>query len=190
MKLAAHTRYAARILVELARNRRERLLSASRLAQITEVSVQFAEQILKVLKRKGITVSARGVSGGHALARSADNISLGEVVRLMEGGIRLAPCVGLNAMDCQRKRSCVMRRIWSRIAAKVEQEMDVISLATLLQWEQIGNKPLEPSAECRLASQRQTSASFRLCRRPLSRPGRIQRLRNVDRSRKKEPESA
>lgn len=108
-------------------------MSAATLSQHTGVSVQFVEQILKPLKQHGLTRSVRGASGGHRLARSADEISLGEVVRLMEGGIMLTVCCGDKANDCPRKDGCLTRRAWMQVSGILERELDSISLSNLLQ---------------------------------------------------------
>ena len=132
MKLSARTRYAARILLELARDQEGKPMSAAVLSQHTGVSAQFVEQILKPLKQKGLTTSVRGASGGHKLARPASTITLGEVVRLMEGGIRLSVCCGERADECPRKEICLIRGAWVNVSQTLEQELDSISLATLL----------------------------------------------------------
>lgn len=132
MKLSARTRYAARILLELARSEDGVPLSASTLSQRTGVSAQFVEQILKPLKQHGLTTSVRGALGGYNLARPADQITLGEVVRLMEGGIQLSVCCGENSDNCPRKDMCLIRDAWVEASNILEQELDSISLATLL----------------------------------------------------------
>jgi len=133
MKLSARSRYASRILLELAKHREASPMSATTLSQYTGVSVQFVEQILKPLKQSGLTVSVRGAAGGHRLARSADEISLGEVVRLMEGGITLTVCCGETAKACPRKDGCLTRRAWVHLSTTLERALDAISLASLLQ---------------------------------------------------------
>ena len=132
MKLSARTRYAARILLELAKNQHEKPMSATVLSQHTGVSAQFVEQILKPLKQKGLTASVRGASGGHKLARPAEAVTLGEVVRLMEGGIKLSVCCGEKAEDCPRKENCLIRSAWVDASEALERELDAISLASLL----------------------------------------------------------
>ena len=133
MKLSARSRYASRILLELAKHREASPMSARTLSRHTGVSVQFVEQILKPLKQNGLTVSVRGAAGGHRLARSADEISLGEVVRLMEGGITLTVCCGEKNKECPRKDGCLTRRAWVHLSTTLEKELDSISLASLLQ---------------------------------------------------------
>ena len=65
MKLSARSRYASRILLELAKHNGSAPMSAAVLSQHTGVSVQFVEQILKPLKQHGLTKSVRGAAGGH-----------------------------------------------------------------------------------------------------------------------------
>ena len=133
MKLSARARYAARILLELARNApNNEPLSASTLSHQTGVSVQFVEQILKPLKQKGLTVSVRGAAGGHKLAKPAVDISLGEVVRIMEDGIQLTVCCGDKANSCPRKSGCLTRKAWLHVSRTLEQELDAISIERLL----------------------------------------------------------
>lgn len=137
MKLSARSRYAARILLELARHNGSAPMSAATLSQHTGVSVQFVEQILKPLKQSGLTRSIRGAAGGHKLARVAESITLGEVVRLMEGGILLTVCCGEKANTCTRKEGCLTRKVWVQISQSLESELDAISLASLLHEEQV-----------------------------------------------------
>jgi len=143
MKLSARSRYASRILLELARHKGISPMSAATLSQHTGVSVQFVEQILKPLKQSGLTKSVRGAAGGHRLARSAEEITLGEVVRLMEGGISLTVCCGEKANDCPRKDGCLTRRAWLQVSHSLQNELDSISLATLLHGDQVCPESLQ-----------------------------------------------
>ena len=137
MKLSARSRYASRILLELAKHTSSAPMSAAILSQHTGVSVQFVEQILKPLKQSGLTQSIRGAAGGHRLARPAEDITLGEVVRLMEGGIMLTVCCGEKANNCPRKDSCLTRRAWVKVSRSLEKELDSITLSALVHGSQI-----------------------------------------------------
>ena len=137
MKLSARSRYASRILLELARHNSSTPMSAAVLSQHTGVSVQFVEQILKPLKQSGLTRSIRGAAGGHKLARPAEEITLGEVVRLMEGGIHLTVCCGEKANNCPRRDGCLTRKAWIRVSHSLEQELDAITLDSLAHADQV-----------------------------------------------------
>ncbi|MDL2313718.1 Rrf2 family transcriptional regulator [Desulfovibrio sp. OttesenSCG-928-C14] len=132
MKLSAKTRYAARILLDLARHNSGEPVPATRLSQHTGVSVQFIEQILKPLKQAGLTSSTRGASGGHALARIPKDITLAEVVSLMEGGIQLTLCGTEDRAVCESKDHCPARSAWVRVSASLNDELQRITLQDLL----------------------------------------------------------
>lgn len=137
MKFSAKTRYASRILLELAKNNASSPMSAAILSEFTGVSVQFVEQILKPLKQNGLTSSVRGAAGGHKLGKPAAEISLGEVVKLMEGGIQLSVCCGEKANECPRKDNCLIRRAWLQVSHTLERELDSITLSSLLHEEPV-----------------------------------------------------
>lgn len=132
MKLSARTRYAARILLDLARLDKTGPVAATRLSQHTGVSVQFIEQILKPLKQAGLTKSTRGASGGHSLAASPDKVTLGEVVRLMEGGINLTLCSSEETATCSSRGRCPTRNAWVKVSRALESTLDEITLQDLL----------------------------------------------------------
>lgn len=179
MKVSAKTRYAARILLALARAQGKTAshspfaqpknaenaplvdekatnsgadastcdtwakplpVSSHALAQETGVTVQFTEQILKALKRGGLTTSTRGAAGGHTLTRAPELISLDEVMRIMEGGIQLASCVASQGTcsgpntACERADECAMRHVWSHVTDALEGTLAKISLADLVTW--------------------------------------------------------
>lgn len=133
MKLSARCLYAAQVLVELAQHNQNSPISASILSQRTGVTPQFIEQILKALKKSGVTQSFRGTTGGHCLAMPAEKITLGEVVRLMDGGFALTVCCSDNPQECPRQSSCLIKRAWQRIAKSLEHDLDAISLSDLVQ---------------------------------------------------------
>ncbi|MDL2306740.1 Rrf2 family transcriptional regulator [Desulfovibrio sp. OttesenSCG-928-C06] len=132
MKLSAKTRYAARILLDLARHDKATPVPATRLSQHTGVSVQFIEQILKPLKQAGLTQSTRGASGGHSLAKNPTDITLADVVYLMEGGIQLTLCGSEDRAVCDSKDFCATRSAWVRVSNSLNQELAAITLQDLL----------------------------------------------------------
>ncbi len=135
MKLAAKTRYAARILLALAMHGEGAPMTTTSLSERTGVTVQFIEQILKTLKRGGLTRSTRGAAGGHTLARKPDDISLGDIVRLMEGGIQLTVCCTGEPNACSRKSDCLTRSAWIKASQALESALDDTSLTALMSGE-------------------------------------------------------
>ncbi|MDR3176714.1 MAG: Rrf2 family transcriptional regulator [Desulfovibrio sp.] len=136
MKLSAETRFAGRILCELDRAGCESLLSAGSLAGLAGVSVKFAERILVRLRRAGLVESLRGAGGGYRLIGSLDDISLGDVVRIMEGGVVLDVCCGQKANDCPRQPDkCATRRILRVLSEKLMGKLNSVSMEHFLREE-------------------------------------------------------
>lgn len=139
MRLSARSRYATRLLLELAQHNGNAPVSAATLAQETGISVQFVEQILKPLKQRGVTSSVRGAAGGHRLAREASEITLAEIVKIMEGDLALAHCCADKDYDCARKQGCKTRHAWELGSQVLEKIFADISLASLLKTENHGH---------------------------------------------------
>jgi Rrf2 family protein len=91
------------------------------------------EQILKPLKRAGITSSVRGALGGHVLVPAPDQVTIADVVRIMEGGVSLALCNGEHSATCRRFNDCLSKKAWNSLSGKLEHSMSEISLSDLLE---------------------------------------------------------
>ncbi|BBD06737.1 RrF2 family transcriptional regulator [Desulfovibrio ferrophilus] len=131
MKLSARTRYAARLLLDLALHEENKPRKASQLSESTDVSVQFIEQIFKPLKQAGFIRSVRGANGGHLLNAAPETITLGGIYRAMEGSFTLADCCD-DPKSCERATDCPTRSAWARISDALEKEMDAITLEELM----------------------------------------------------------
>ena len=133
MKLSARTRYAVRILVKLGRHGNDSPLKTTSLSESSGVSVQFIEQILRPLKKAGLIESMRGAAGGHMLAKAPSTISVGDVIRIMEGHIGLTVCCDQKlADDCLRKDFCTTRNVWIKASQVLANELDSISLQDII----------------------------------------------------------
>jgi Rrf2 family transcriptional regulator, iron-sulfur cluster assembly transcription factor len=116
-----------------------------RLGSIAErqgIAVKYLEQIIIPLKKAEYVKSVRGPKGGHMLAKSPDQITVAEVVNLLEGGIKLTKCA-YNPEICERSEICVTRFIWKEAADAVKERLDAITFSDLLKRvtsvESIGN---------------------------------------------------
>ena len=131
MKLSARSRYAARLLLDLAMHEADTPVRTSLLSENTGITVQFIEQIIRPLKKAGLIKSVRGAAGGHILKKDPAKITLGEIVRTMEGAINIANCLDCD-FDCERSDDCRTRSVWERASRAMEQELDSITLAELM----------------------------------------------------------
>lgn len=131
MRISTTTHYASRILMDLALNDGEAPIPASKLASHTGIPIKFVEKIIRPLKSAGFIKSVRGAMGGHYLGCKPEEVSLGSIVRLMDGGIRLAHC-SANDDDCNKCHDCRTREVWRTITEVLERELDSISLVDMM----------------------------------------------------------
>ncbi|MDK2873544.1 MAG: Rrf2 family transcriptional regulator, iron-sulfur cluster assembly transcription factor [Desulfomicrobiaceae bacterium] len=132
MKLSARSRYATRILIDIALHDHEAPVNTTSISERTGISVQFIEQILKSLKAASLVISKRGAAGGYQLSRPADTITLGDIIRIMEGPIALTDCCS-NAQVCTRSDFCMTRDAWVHVSEVVANALDSLKLTDLIQ---------------------------------------------------------
>ena len=131
MKLSTKTRYGTRLLVDLARHCHKGPVQIGEVAKRQNISVKYLEQIIRPLKEAELVFSVRGPKGGHVLARSADEISLGEIVRLLESQVDLVECVS-NPENCEMSDDCRVRFAWQEATQAIYDTLDSITLHDLL----------------------------------------------------------
>ena len=135
MKLSAKTRYAVRILFELAA---AAPLSIGDISEKTGISQRAVENICARLRYDGISTGIVGPGGGIRLEIPLEDISLGRLVDLFEGGVEFAVCCGDKANDCPNQNACENRAVWRRLSAKIQAELDAIFLDSLLRRYGVG----------------------------------------------------
>ena len=100
-----------------------------------DISESYLEQIFMALRRAGLLESARGAQGGYALARAPETITVGEIVRVLEGPIAPVSCVleGKHE-DCRRSGAadCPTRPVWARLADCMNLILDSVTLADIV----------------------------------------------------------
>lgn len=133
MKLSTKGRYGLKAMFELALHEGKGPIPLKIIAERQELSDQYLEQLFSSLRRGGLVKSVRGAQGGYLLARSSDKITVGDVIRLLEGPVAPAECVLYEREEgCERLESCVTRVIWEKIKESVDQVMDSITLKDML----------------------------------------------------------
>ncbi len=86
------------------------------------------------LKRAGLVESTRGACGGYRLGRPAGDISVGDILRVLEGGLDAAQCAGTSSEEtCETKDICVAKFVWKRINDSITQAVDTLMLDQLIE---------------------------------------------------------
>ena len=113
LRIGKMTDYAFMILDALS-ERPDKSLSAQYIANLTKLPEPTVSKIMKTLSRGGVVSSPRGAAGGYKLIKPAPQLSLLEVVEVMEGKVRLVECVD-PAHDCQVREKCNVKGQWSGV---------------------------------------------------------------------------
>lgn len=128
MKLSTRSTYAMRALVELSLAAGHGPISAAHIAQRQALSVAYLEQLLHRLKRQGVVTSIRGPRGGYLLARPAEQITMAQIVRILDSQpaanghaqrVRVVPG-RLAPVHAQRIAHAVQQRVHERLTASLE----------------------------------------------------------------------
>lgn len=129
IRLNKLTDYGVVVLSLMARQRG--VATAPQLARQSGVPLPTVAKILTHLARDGIVTSQRGVAGGYHLARSAEQISMAEIVVALEGPIALTSCVDGTVGGCEVEQLCPMRGNWDRVNQAVRSALEQVTLADM-----------------------------------------------------------
>jgi len=139
--ISQKAKYALRALVTLARAGRGQSRMIGDISREQAIPKKFLEQILLELKRAGLVSSRRGRLGGYELLRAPEQITYGEVLRLIDGPIAPLPCLSKIAYrrcaDCRDEASCEIRHVFARVTLATREVLDKTSLADSLQLEDL-----------------------------------------------------
>ena len=125
MKLSTKGRYGLKAMVDLATEYESGArLSIAQLSERQGISYAYLEQLIAVLKKAGLVTASRGAAGGYTLARAPESISVGEVLKALEGSTALVECVGTSGTDCENVCSCAARPLWLKLQKKIDDVLD------------------------------------------------------------------
>ena len=132
MKVSTRGRYALRLMIDLAENGGEGLVTLRDVAQRQEISVKYLEQIVSILGKAGLVRSSRGPQGGYSLSRPAEEYTVGDILRLTEGDLAPVSCLEGEENQCSRCDRCGTVGFWNGLYAVVNQYIDRFTLVDLV----------------------------------------------------------
>jgi Rrf2 family protein len=134
MKLSTKGRYGLRAVVDLALNSKDEAVSLSSIAERQGISISYLEQLIAKLKKAGIVNSIRGAQGGYVLAKRPEEISVGDILRALEGDLNPVDCAEIEGSSntCVGANSCVTKYVWMRISDSINNTVDTMLLSELL----------------------------------------------------------
>lgn len=134
MKLSTKGRYGLRALIDLAKSAETEPVSISSISARQGISERYLAQLMSLLKKAGLVSSTRGAGGGYVLAKKAEEISVGDVLRALEGNIEPVECAAFHPEEsCEAAGGCVTKYVWQKINESINQTVDEINLYTLVE---------------------------------------------------------
>lgn len=125
------TDYAVVILAEMA-SHEGALLSATGLSEKTSLPEPTVSKILKLLTKKEIVSSKRGINGGYSLIKEPANINMAEVITALDGPIALTACVAESEQCCSHEVNCKIRGQWNPVNVAMQQALEKVTLAQMM----------------------------------------------------------
>jgi Rrf2 family protein len=145
MRLSRRSEYGLRALTDLVRTGSDVTVPLATLAQRNRLPPKFLEQIMATLKRGGIVRTTLGAHGGYALADDPATVSIGRVIRLLDGALAPLPCVSLRyyaPCSCPDESTCALRDIMLDVRDATLGILDNESLAEMAARE--GRASIDP----------------------------------------------
>jgi Rrf2 family protein len=134
--LSNKTKYALKALQVLAEEYGQGPVSISEIARRETIPPKFLELILLELKKQCILQSQKGKGGGYFLSRTPQSVSVGQILRIMEGPLAPLPCISktsyMRCRECRDERSCGIRIVMKDVRDATAQILDSTTLADVL----------------------------------------------------------
>ncbi len=131
MKLSTRSRYGVRMMLDMSMHCDAGPLRLGEIAKRQGIPVKYLEQIIIPLKKAAYVKSVRGPKGGHLLSRKPEEITVGEIVDLLEGELKLTKCSKTPEI-CERSDFCAVRYIWKELTEAMQERLHAITFADLL----------------------------------------------------------
>ena len=131
MKFSTKTRYGIRAMLELALNETDKPLPIATIAERQGIPEAYLEQLMGLLKKNGLVISARGAQGGYMLAASPQQTSVASVIKALEGSLAPVTCLE-DTEACSHSGNCAMHLLYGRIMQGMDEVLSSITLQDMV----------------------------------------------------------
>jgi len=125
--LSKKTDYGMELMIALAKNYRQGLLSLRQIAKQKKLPFKYLEQVVIPLRESGLIKAKEGKGGGYFLKKSPKKISVAEIVEALEGPVEVGACFG-----CPKATICGQKDVWAEVGDKVKKTIEGKTLADLV----------------------------------------------------------
>jgi len=135
MRLTTKSRYGTRLILDLALNAQKEPVRLSEISKRQSISLKYLEKLIRKLKKSGFVKSMRGPYGGYMLAKPMEDISVGDIVRVLEGSDAITDCTESESVcgTCTRAGKCLSQYIWAETSKAMFEKLDSFKIDKLLQ---------------------------------------------------------
>ena len=131
MKLSTRGRYGIHAMYDLAKHYGDGPQSIKLIAERQGIPEAYLEQLIAILRKEKLVISNRGAQGGYRLVREPRDMTVGEVLRALEGGLNLVDCL-LEEDSCGKTCACPSRVVWMKIRDGLNSIVDGITLQDMI----------------------------------------------------------
>ena len=139
MMVSTKGRYALRVLIDLAEHQTDGYIPLKDTAARQEISEKYLEGIIKILVKAKLLEGVRGKGGGYRLTKAPEQYTVGSILRLTENSMAPVACLEPGSTDCPRMGRCKTLPLWPGLDKVVNEYLDGITLADLVQNGQPGD---------------------------------------------------
>ena len=139
MLISTKGRYALRVLIDMAEHGSEKYIKLKDIAERQEISEKYLENIVKDLVKHDIITGLRGKGGGYKLSADADQIIIGDVLKIMEGTLSPVSCLSDETVICSRASQCRTLEFWKGLDDVINRYVNSFSIADLVLDYDAGN---------------------------------------------------
>jgi Rrf2 family protein len=147
--LSQKAKYALKALLALAVMPEGELLQGGEIAEQQNIPKKFLDLILLELRKHGLVDSARGKKGGYTLARAPEDITIGRIIRAVDGPLAPIACASVSSYrrcsDCVSEQTCMVRRLMRDVRDATASILDHVSLADAVATELVMSRKLKRS---------------------------------------------
>ena len=132
MTISSRGRYALRVMIDLAEHDDGAYLPMKEVARRQNISLKYLEKIMPLLVAAKLVEGIQGKGGGYRLTRTAEQYTMGEILRLTEGDLAPVACLECNAQKCERTADCRTLPMWSELNRRINEYLDSVTIADLM----------------------------------------------------------
>ena len=132
MKISTKGRYGVRILLDLALHEGNTPRMIRDISESQQISEKYISRLIIALRRANMVRSIRGAKGGFRLARKPEELTLLDIVEVMEGPLAIVDCVR-SPEKCGRNGQCATREVWDRLNSGIREAMRKVTLADMIE---------------------------------------------------------